>query len=208
MKNFISLFFIVFAGIAISWFGLLVVGANSLSPSEEFETTMVVAGDDVIITGHEGLAARGEQVYRALACAACHTQQVRRPGYGGDFERAWGSRQSVARDYMLQDTVVLGTKRLGPDLTNVGARHDAEWFFKHLYNPGSLSEVSNVPSYSFLFTEREMSDGNSSNSLKLEGNDIPEEGFEVVPTDDAVALVAYLQSLNLDYDLPESKRIK
>lgn len=208
MKNFVSLFFIVFAGLAISWLGLLVVGAKSLRPSEDFKTTLVVAGDDVIITGHDGLAARGAQVYRALACVVCHTQQVRRPGYGGDFEREWGSRQSVARDYVLQDTVVLGTRRLGPDLTNVGARRDAEWFLKHLYNPGSLSEVSNMPSYSFLFTEREMSDGNSSNSLKLEGNDIPEEGFEVVPTDDAVALVAYLQSLNLDYDLPESRRIK
>ena len=147
-------------------------------------------------------------MYRSLACAVCHTQQVRRPGYGGDFEREWGFRQSVARDYVLQDTVVLGTKRLGPDLTNVGARRDAEWFFKHLYNPGSLSKVTNVPSYSFLFTERELSDGNSTNALGLEGNDIPEEGFEVVPSDDAVALVAYLQSLNLDYDLPESKRIK
>jgi len=209
MKNFFSLFFVVFAGIAISWFCLLFIGAKGLRPSAPgMKTTLVVAGDDVIITGHEGLAARGEQVYRALACATCHTQQVRRPGYGGDFEREWGFRQTVARDYVLQETVLLGSRRFGPDLTNVGARRDAGWLFKHLYKPSSVSEVSNMPSYPFLFNERELSDGNSANALGLEGNDIPEEGFEITPTDDAVALVAYLQSLNLDYDLPESKRIK
>ena len=50
MKNFYVLIFIVFAGISISWFGLLVRGAKSLSPSMEFATTLPVAGEEVVIT--------------------------------------------------------------------------------------------------------------------------------------------------------------
>jgi hypothetical protein len=33
----------------------------------------------------------------------------------------------------------------------------------------------------------------------------PEEGFEVVPTTRAKALVEYMMSLNQDYELPEMK---
>jgi cytochrome c oxidase cbb3-type subunit 2 len=207
MKNFGSLFFIVFCGIAASWICLLVAGAHSLN-SSKLETTLSVGGDDIIIAGTEGLAAQGQQVYRSLGCVACHTQQVRRPGYGGDLDRDWGARQSVARDYVLHDQVMLGSKRMGPDLSNVGARHDAAWFYSHLNDPWKHADVTTMPSYPFLFKQEERSGPSSVNALEIEGNDAPAEGFEVVPTDKAVALVAYLQSLNLDYDLPESKRVK
>ena len=48
-----------------------------------------------------GIAAQGKLVYQDLGCIYCHTQQVRRPGYGGDIDRGWGERQSVARDYFF-----------------------------------------------------------------------------------------------------------
>jgi cytochrome c oxidase cbb3-type subunit II len=207
MKSFASLFFVLLFGISSSTYFLLVRGANHLSPLK-LKTSLMVSDEDVTIIGHEGLAGRGQKVYRELGCVVCHTQQTRRPGYGGDFGRDWGSRQSVARDYVLQDQVILGNMRIGPDLSNVGSRHDAAWFFAHLFKPSDVSEVSNMPSYPFLFKEREYSGTPSANALALEGNDTPAEGFEIVPTDDAVALVAYLQSLKMDYDLPESKRIK
>lgn len=207
MKNFASLFAIVFCGIATSWFCLLFVGANTLN-SAKLETSLVVAGDEVVISPVEGLAAPGLQVYRELGCVACHTQQVRRPGYGGDLDRDWGARQSVARDYVLQNQVMLGGRRMGPDLSNVGARRDAAWFFAHLYNPTIHSATTTMPSYSNLFREKEFSGTHAVNALDLQGNATPEEGIEVVPGKKAVALVAYLQSLNLDYDLPESKRVK
>jgi len=207
VKTFAALIAIVFFGISISWFCLLVRGANFLN-STELEPSLTVSGDDVVITGGEGLAAQGKQVYRELGCVMCHTQQVRRPGYGGDLDRDWGSRQSVPRDYVLQEQVMMGGKRIGPDLSNVGARHDAAWFFAHLNNPGSRSDATTMPSYSFLFSEREVSGTSAANALDLQGNETPADGFEVVPSDRAVALVAYLQSLNLDYDLPESKRVK
>lgn len=208
MKNFAALFALVFCGLAASWFCLLIVGAKTLGPGK-LDSTLTVAGEDVVITGTEGLAAQGKQVYRDLGCATCHTQQVRRPDYGGDLDRGWGSRQSVARDYMLQETVILGARRQGPDLSNVGARHDAAWFFEHLYDPYIHAKASTMPSYPYLFHTKELVEGTAtSDALDLQGNAAPRDGYEVVPTHRAIALVAYLQSLNLDYDLIESKRVK
>lgn len=207
MKTLASIFAIVFCGFSISWFCLLVVGADDLNTTN-LKTSLTVSGDEVVIPPDEGLAARGKQVYREFGCVACHTQQVRRPGYGGDLVRDWGSRQTVPRDYVLQDQVMIGGKRMGPDLSNVGARHDAAWFYTHLNNPGSKSAATTMPSYSFLFRQKEINGTSAVNALDLQANETPPEGYEVVPTDKAVALVAYLQSLKFDYDLPESKRIK
>ena len=207
MKQFFSLFLLVFAGVACSWVGLLLIGSGALSAGK-LETSLTVAGDDVVLEMDLGLAARGKEVYRELGCVQCHTQQVRRPGYGGDLDRGWGSRQTVARDYVLQDLVVLGNRRIGPDLTDVGSRRDAEWFYQHLYDPASLADWSTSPSYAHLFHDKEVTDETSATALNLEGNDAPDPGFERVPNFDARALVAYLESLKLDYDLPESKRIK
>jgi len=207
MKSFISIFLIVFCGLALSWYGLLVKGSQALNTSE-LKTSLTVGVDEVIIPVDEGLAARGKHIYQELGCALCHTQQVRRPGYGSDWDREWGARQSVARDYLLQDQVLLGNRRLGPDLSNVGSRYDAEWFLAHLYNPQQKVPESNMPRFDFLFEEQERSQESSSRALSLDINDLLEEGHELVPSEDAVALVAYLQSLKQDYDLPESKQVK
>ena len=43
----------------------------------------------------------------------------------------------------------------------------------------------------------------SQNALSLHGSHAPQQGYEVVPTEDAKNLVAYLLSLKQDYTLPE-----
>ena len=59
-----------------------------------------------------------------------------RAGHGPDIERGWGLRGSVARDYLQDHPLMLGTLRLGPDLANIGQRKpDAAWHLKHLYAP-------------------------------------------------------------------------
>lgn len=209
MKSFPAIFAFVFIGLAISWYGLLVRGSAILNPANpDLKTTLTVGRDEVVIPASEGLPGQGQQVYRELGCVMCHTQQVRRPGYGGDFDREWGSRQSVARDYLLQDVVLTGGKRIGPDLSNVGARREGEWLYRHLYNPAMHSKATTMPAYKFLFREKEIAGNPEANALELEGNLKPKPGYEIVPTEKAEALVAYLKSLQLDYDLPESKRIQ
>lgn len=156
---------------------------------------------------HSGIAAQGELVYDDLGCAACHTQQVRRPGFGSDKERGWGEHQSVAREYIYQARVQLGESRLGPDLANVGARktpYDAEDLYKLLY-AGSGS----MPAYKFLFEQRPIANRQPSDyALRLTGQLAPPAGEEIVPTVRARALVAYLLSLNQTYELPEARVVE
>ena len=154
-----------------------------------------------------GLAARGQAVYTDLGCAACHTQQVRRPGYGSDQERGWGDRQSVARDYIFQARPQLGASRLGPDLVNYGGRKPAppteDSIYRLLYS-GSGTH----PSYRFLFEERAIAGERSARALNLAGSDASLSGHEVVPTERAQSLAAYLLSLNNTYDYPESRPVE
>jgi cytochrome c oxidase cbb3-type subunit 2 len=151
-----------------------------------------------------GLAMRGQLVYADLGCAACHTQQVRRPDFGSDKGRGWGDRQSVARDYIHQARPQIGASRFGPDLTNLAARKpeapSAEKLQALLFK-GSPTH----PAFPFLFETRTVSGERSAQALpaSLTGN-LP-AGVEVVPTERAVSLVAYLQSLKTSYDYPEAR---
>jgi cytochrome c oxidase cbb3-type subunit II len=147
-----------------------------------------------------GLASRGQQVYADLGCAACHTQQVRRPDFGSDQARGWGTRQSVARDYIYQLRPQLGASRIGPDLTNFGARKSTEEALYNLLYSGSATH----PSYRFLFEERSVAGEVSARALKL-GKTAP--GQEIVPTERAQTLVTYLLSLNTGYDYPEARPV-
>jgi cytochrome c oxidase cbb3-type subunit 2 len=202
MKSNFVYFVGLFGALLISWAGI-VLGSNaqlgSLAPyyddteSATFPLRM------------PGEAARGQLVYKDLGCAACHTQQVRRPGFGSDKERGWGDRQSVARDYIYQPFPQLGLRRIGPDLANLGDRKpsapDADDML-HLLYAGS----GGMPSYRFLFEEREVGVGaqRSSDALNLVGKLEPKAGWEIVPTPRAQALAAYLVSLKNTYDYPEA----
>src|SRR5688572_12382737 len=66
-----------------------------------------------------GLAAQGQEVYRSLGCAECHTRQVSARIFTTDIERGWGNRFTVAQDYLRDQPVMLGSLRAGPDLMNI-----------------------------------------------------------------------------------------
>lgn len=124
---------------------------------------------------------------------------------GSDIERGWGLRGSVARDYLQDNPVLLGTQRLGPDLANIGVRQpDAAWHLRHLYAPDAVVEGSTMPPYRFLFEKRRIRQAPSTDALTLPEALAPEAGFEIVPTDEGRALVAYLLSLKSDVPLFEA----
>jgi len=124
---------------------------------------------------------------------------------GPDMERGWGRRGSVWRDYLYDQPVMIGSQRLGPDLANIGVRQpDAAWHLKHLYAPDQVVKDSTMPPYRHLFEKRRIQQAPSPDALQLEGDLAPEAGFEIVPTDDARALVAYLLSLKSDVPLFEA----
>jgi cytochrome c oxidase cbb3-type subunit 2 len=202
VKNNFIFFLGLVAALGLSWAGI-VLGSNAqlggLAPyyddSDQTTYPQWLAGQ----------AARGQLVYKDLGCVACHTQQVRRPGFGSDQERGWGDRQSVARDYIYQPFPQLGSSRLGPDLANVGDRKptppDAVDFLTLLYK-GS----GGMPSYRFLFEKRRIGvDAQPSQAaLQLTGSLKPADGWEIVPTTRATALAAYLVNLKNPYTYPEA----
>jgi cbb3-type cytochrome oxidase cytochrome c subunit len=124
---------------------------------------------------------------------------------GPDIERGWGRRRTVAQDYVYDSVVQPGTRRAGPDLANVGARlTDANWHYRHLYAPQAEVKESTMPPYRFLFTQRKMGKTPTPDALQLTGELAPPAGYEIVPTEEARALVAYLLSLRADAPLFEA----
>ena len=202
MKSNVIFFLGLFAALGISWAGI-VLGSNAqlgaLAPFYD-ETE-----GSTYPQWMPGAAAQGQLVYRDLGCYACHTQQVRRPGFGSDQERGWGDRQSVARDYIYQPAPQLGWSRVGPDLTNLADRKpsapDAEDLLHMLY-----AGTDGMPAYRFLFETRQLGAGAqpSQDALKLTGALEPAAGWEIVPTPRSEALVAYLLSLKTTYTYPEA----
>jgi cytochrome c oxidase cbb3-type subunit 2 len=118
---------------------------------------------------------------------------------GPDIARGWGKRRSVAEDFLFDQPVMLGSQRIGPDLADVGSRLPvAEWHLLHLYNPKIFEKKSIMPPYRFLFEKRKIGRETSPNALRFAGEFAPERDWEIVPTDQAKALVAYLISLRAD----------
>ncbi len=198
MKNGLVFFLGVFAALAISFAGI-VLGSHAqlgrLAPYfDENE-------GQAFPLRTAGIATRGQYVYADLGCAACHTQQVRRPDFGSDQARGWGERQSVARDYIHQPRPQLGASRLGPDLANLGGRKPTPPTEADLYK--LLYEGSpRHPAYQFLFDRRAVTGEPSPRAVQVEA------GRQIVPTERAQSLVAYLLSLNTPYDYPEARPVQ
>ena len=124
-----------------------------------------------------------------------------------DIERGWGRRRTVAADYLYDYPVMLGTQRIGPDLANLGTRKMGDagrtWNLWHLYDPKLGTIDSTMPSYAHLFKKQKIGRSPSPNALKLQSTQV-EKGYEVVPKPEAMALVAYLQSLQAEASLFEA----
>ena len=167
-----------------------------------------VEGDPLYPMKLSGLSEQGHMEYIQLGCVNCHSQQVRREELGKDLERGFGKRVSVPRDYIMQSNVLLGYTRLGPDLSNVGARiKGLNWHLLHLYNPQITSPGSLMPPFPFLFETVKISETTATDSALVfpEGNPYtPKEGMAIIPTKRAIALVEYLLNLDIHYNLPEA----
>ncbi|MBI2496705.1 MAG: cbb3-type cytochrome c oxidase subunit II [Opitutae bacterium] len=194
MKNGLALFFGVFAALALSWAGLLLTAQRQFGGLSQFKDP---ADETLYPQPMPGLANQGRLVYQDLGCATCHTQQVRREGFGADLARKWGQRGGYARDYIRDQSVHLGSSRVGPDLRNAGntelhAYADAGYFYQLLYAPASVAPGSLMPAHAFLFDVHPVAGRQpSAHALKLSSKFSPGPGLEVVPT-------ARAQAENLD----------
>ena len=160
-----------------------------------------------------GLAEQGRQIYAADGCVYCHSQQIGSRADSADLDReGWGARRTVARDYLRDRAVYLGNSRLGPDLANIGVRHDkAGWYYQRFYDPANPdtggSPGTNCPPLRFMFDFHVIKGQPSTDAIKLTKDEPAVPVVEAVPRHDAKALAAYLLSLKRSsYKLPEAPR--
>jgi hypothetical protein len=111
----------------------------------------------------------GRDIYIAEGCWHCHSQYVR-PVANEPFR--YGA-VSVASEYQneLHLPPLMGTRRVGPDLTRQAGVHSNDWHVAHFYDPPSVQPGSVMPSYRWFFDENGR------------------------PNKKALAIVAYVQSL-------------
>jgi cytochrome c oxidase cbb3-type subunit 2 len=133
--------------------------------------------------------ARGRATYVAEGCSYCHTQQVRPLKQDLVF-----GRPSIAGDYAYATPELLGSERNGPDLSNIGSRQPSEvWQYIHLYEPRSLVSSSIMPAYPWFFRVKKHADPGDVVVAVPPG--YAPSGRIVIATQEAQALVAYLESL-------------
>lgn len=150
----------------------------------------------------------GRAQYISQGCVYCHSQQPRSAGQTlADLSHGWGSAPTAA-DFAYDRPHQLGTMRTGPDLLNVGARLPSrDWHLTHLYQPRSIFSWSIMPAYRYLF-ERKKAAAPGDVVVKLAPEFQP-KGEVIVAKQEALDLVAYLQSLNRTYPgVKDGERIR
>ncbi len=212
MNKLSTLFVGIFITFVSAWLGLVVIPyiqLGGLKPEKDEITGALMP------PALSGSAQRGRLVYAANGCVYCHSQQVRGSArrlpegeVPPDIARGWGARRTFPRDYLGERPHFLGTMRTGPDLANVGLRYTADWQHRHLYAPAAISRGSTMPPFRYLYKKQRIVGAGTPDALDfslIPGVEPPEEGYEIVPTEQARDLVAYLLALRRSsYDLPEA----
>jgi cytochrome c oxidase cbb3-type subunit 2 len=90
---------------------------------------------------------RGRRVYIAEGCINCHSQYVR-PNTAD--VAMWGPATRL-EDLRRQHPPLIGNRRQGPDLSQVGARRSRLWLRMHFMRPRDVSFNSPMPPYDYLF---------------------------------------------------------
>jgi cbb3-type cytochrome oxidase subunit 1/cbb3-type cytochrome oxidase cytochrome c subunit len=111
---------------------------------------------------------RGRSIYGREGCAYCHSQQIRYT----EADTARFGAPTLAWETRFDYPHMMGTRRIGPDLSRATGTRTDNWHFVHLFAPRTVVPQSVMPSYAALF-----------------------EGSPDKPLQEARDLVAYLNSL-------------
>lgn len=182
--------YVVLLGAAFaSYLGVVVVPRMQLAGIEPVRDAL----GDLYPPAPEARVAAGRRVYISLGCVHCHTQQIR--ATAADLDRGWGQRRSIPADYLHDDPPLLGSQRTGPDLSTIGTRQPSrDWHYRHLYDPVRVVPGSNMPPHPFLFRAHAAAEPGALSFAATK----TEAAVTFIPTEDALALVAYLTSLRRD----------
>jgi cbb3-type cytochrome c oxidase subunit II len=143
-------FIFLVAGVGFFVFAFIVSGVVTVNAVSDLPyTSLVELSEDVSPYFIAEALNLGRNVYIGEACWHCHSQQVR-PVANEDVR--WGPvSQAAWQQNELMLPQLMGTRRVGPDLTWQTGVHSNDWHVAHFYNPRSVSPVSIMPSYTWFF---------------------------------------------------------
>ncbi len=101
-------------------------------------------------SAHDSEITRGRHVYIAEGCIHCHSQYIR-PNNAADVS-LWGPSRDI-ETIRREHPPLIGNRRQGPDLSEVGGRRSPLWLRIHFINPRDVSYRSIMPSYAYLFQD-------------------------------------------------------
>lgn len=143
----------------------------------------------------------GRDIYISEGCHVCHTQMVR--PLEPEIKR--NGRANQESDDIYEFPNLWGSKRTGPDLTNLGRKYSDQWHAIHLIDPRRVVPTSIMPAYPWLFGQVLSGDTitGKMQTLKALGvpyseDEIANARLEVRGKTKGEALIRYLQSLGVD----------
>ena len=216
----------------VGWMALLIVlvvavgGLVEIVPLfNQRSTTEPVKG----LKPYTPLQVAGRDVYVREGCYGCHSQMIR--PFRAETERY--GHYSVAGEFVYDHPFQWGSKRMGPDLAREGSgnlKKSDGWHFRHLREPGSISEGSIMPPYAFLIEQDidtaetgakiramqtlgvpyEKGFDKTANSVLMEqassiAKNLASDSIKVAPNKEVIAVIAYLQRLGTDISKPKSE---
>jgi cbb3-type cytochrome c oxidase subunit II len=98
-----------------------------------------------IFRPRSAVEARGRALYIANGCVYCHSQSIRTIDWGLGAERI-----AQAGDYIMDQPILLGSARTGPDLSQEGGEHPDDWHLAHFTNPRYTRTLSIMPAVAYL----------------------------------------------------------
>ncbi|NTW51151.1 MAG: cytochrome-c oxidase, cbb3-type subunit II [Chlorobiaceae bacterium] len=172
----------------------------------------------------------GRDIYIREGCNNCHTQTVRPLR----TEVLRYGEYSKAEEFAYDRPFLWGSRRTGPDLNRLGGKYPDSWHYKHMQSPQSMFELSNMPAYGWLASNR-LDTSNSFRKTSIQGfgysaeqvkqqiadyaGKVTSAGYDSKTTRDLVtpaslrgeltemdAIVAYMQKLGRDVKSMEAKR--
>ena len=165
------------------------------------------------------LELQGRDLYMREGCIGCHTQSVR--PFRSETTRY--GEYSKAGEYVYDHPFLWGSKRTGPDLHRLGQKYPNKWHYDHMLDPTITSPGSIMPAYPWLI-KQDLDKSNTPAKIRAmqilgvpypEGfadeaiahldkqaneiaKDLKDNGIEVSPNKEIIAMIAYLQRLGTD----------
>ena len=189
-----SVLILILSTLAVASFSLLVwVVPNVLRTADIAKGSLAVPLTPIELAGRD--------IYISEGCHVCHTQMVR--PLEPEIKR--NGRPNQESDDIYEFPNLWGSKRTGPDLTNLARKYSDQWHVLHLINPRQVVPTSIMPSYPWLFEQSLSGNTIADKMTTLRALGVPytdqelaEARLQVKGKTKGEALIRYLQSLGRD----------